>query len=77
MMDPALSFKPHRRRLLGLAYRMLGSIAARQAQTPDAGVSTALKRTLAERAHTEQVGADGAAGVPGKIVRAIALQPES
>lgn len=25
--DPALSFEPHRRRLLGLAYRMLGSMA--------------------------------------------------
>lgn len=27
MPDPAESFEPHRRRLLGLAYRMLGSIA--------------------------------------------------
>ena len=27
MIDPALSFEPHRRRLLGLAYRMLGSLA--------------------------------------------------
>ena len=27
MMDPAASFEPHRRRLLGLAYRMLGSLA--------------------------------------------------
>jgi RNA polymerase sigma-70 factor (ECF subfamily) len=27
MSDPALSFEPHRRRLLGLAYRMLGSLA--------------------------------------------------
>src|SRR5262245_29935574 len=27
MADPAASFEPHRRRLLGLAYRMLGSIA--------------------------------------------------
>ena len=27
MTDPALSFEPHRRRLLGLAYRMLGSLA--------------------------------------------------
>ena len=26
-MDPAVSFEPHRRRLRGLAYRMLGSIA--------------------------------------------------
>jgi RNA polymerase sigma-70 factor, ECF subfamily len=25
--DPAASFEPHRRRLLGLAYRMLGSMA--------------------------------------------------
>ena len=27
MADPAASFEPHRRRLLGLAYRMLGSMA--------------------------------------------------
>jgi RNA polymerase sigma-70 factor, ECF subfamily len=27
MSDPAASFEPHRRRLLGLAYRMLGSMA--------------------------------------------------
>jgi RNA polymerase sigma-70 factor (ECF subfamily) len=27
MTDPAVSFEPHRRRLLGLAYRMLGSVA--------------------------------------------------
>jgi RNA polymerase sigma-70 factor, ECF subfamily len=27
MTDPAVTFEPHRRRLLGLAYRMLGSIA--------------------------------------------------
>ena len=27
MTDPALSFEPHRRRLLGLAYRMLGSVS--------------------------------------------------
>jgi RNA polymerase sigma-70 factor (ECF subfamily) len=25
--DPAVSFEPHRRRLLGLAYRMLGSVS--------------------------------------------------
>ena len=25
--DPAATFEPHRRRLLGLAYRMLGSMA--------------------------------------------------
>ena len=27
MSDPAATFEPHRRRLLGLAYRMLGSMA--------------------------------------------------
>ena len=27
MTDPAVSFEPHRRRLLGLAYRMLGSLS--------------------------------------------------
>src|SRR5262245_41523775 len=27
VLDPATSFEPHRRRLLGLAYRMLGSMA--------------------------------------------------
>ena len=27
MTDPAVSFEPYRRRLLGLAYRMLGSMA--------------------------------------------------
>ena len=27
MTDPAVSFEPHRRRLLGLAYRMLGSVS--------------------------------------------------
>ena len=27
MIEPALSFEPHRRRLRGLAYRMLGSLA--------------------------------------------------
>ena len=27
MSDPATSFEPYRRRLLGLAYRMLGSMA--------------------------------------------------
>jgi RNA polymerase sigma-70 factor (ECF subfamily) len=27
MSDPAANFEPYRRRLLGLAYRMLGSMA--------------------------------------------------
>jgi RNA polymerase sigma-70 factor, ECF subfamily len=36
MMDPALSFEPHRRRLLGLAYRMLGSIAEAEDAVQDA-----------------------------------------
>jgi RNA polymerase sigma-70 factor (ECF subfamily) len=35
-MDPALSFEPHRRRLLGLAYRMLGSIAEAEDAVQDA-----------------------------------------
>jgi RNA polymerase sigma-70 factor, ECF subfamily len=36
MMDPALSFEPHRRRLLGLAYRMLGSLAESEDAVQDA-----------------------------------------
>jgi RNA polymerase sigma-70 factor (ECF subfamily) len=36
MRDPALSFEPHRRRLLGLAYRMLGSIAEAEDAVQDA-----------------------------------------
>ena len=36
MMDPAVSFEPHRRRLLGLAYRMLGSIAEAEDAVQDA-----------------------------------------
>ena len=36
MTDPALSFEPHRRRLLGLAYRMLGSIAEAEDAVQDA-----------------------------------------
>jgi RNA polymerase sigma-70 factor (ECF subfamily) len=36
MIDPALSFEPHRRRLLGLAYRMLGSIAEAEDAVQDA-----------------------------------------
>jgi RNA polymerase sigma-70 factor (ECF subfamily) len=36
MTDPAISFEPHRRRLLGLAYRMLGSIAEAEDAVQDA-----------------------------------------
>jgi RNA polymerase sigma-70 factor, ECF subfamily len=36
MMDPALSFEPHRRRLLGLAYRMLGSVSEAEDAVQDA-----------------------------------------
>ena len=36
MSDPALSFEPHRRRLLGLAYRMLGSLAEAEDAVQDA-----------------------------------------
>ena len=37
MIDPALSFfEPHRRRLLGLAYRMLGSVAEAEDAVQDA-----------------------------------------
>ena len=35
-MDAALSFEPHRRRLLGLAYRMLGSLAESEDAVQDA-----------------------------------------
>src|SRR4029434_5006049 len=34
--DPAASFEPHRRRLLGLAYRMLGSMAEAEDAVQDA-----------------------------------------
>ena len=36
MMDPALSFEPHRRHLRGLAYRMLGSLAEAEDAVQDA-----------------------------------------
>jgi RNA polymerase sigma-70 factor (ECF subfamily) len=36
MTDPAVSFEPHRRRLLGLAYRMLGSVAEAEDAVQDA-----------------------------------------
>jgi RNA polymerase sigma-70 factor, ECF subfamily len=36
MIDPAVTFEPHRRRLLGLAYRMLGSIAEAEDVVQDA-----------------------------------------
>jgi RNA polymerase sigma-70 factor, ECF subfamily len=36
MTDPALGFEPHRRRLLGLAYRMLGSITEAEDAVQDA-----------------------------------------
>jgi RNA polymerase sigma-70 factor (ECF subfamily) len=46
MNDPAGSFEPHRRRLLGLAYRMLGSIA----EAEDAVQETYLRWHAADRA---------------------------
>src|SRR5499433_3307834 len=36
MTDPAVSFEPHRRRLLGLAYRMLGSVSEAEDTVQDA-----------------------------------------
>jgi RNA polymerase sigma-70 factor (ECF subfamily) len=45
MSDPAASFEPHRRRLLGLAYRMLGSMA----DAEDAVQETYLRWHAAER----------------------------
>lgn len=45
MLDPAASFEPHRRRLLGLAYRMLGSMA----DAEDAVQETYLRWHAADR----------------------------
>jgi len=36
LTDPAVSFEPHRRRLLGLAYRMLGSVSEAEDAVQDA-----------------------------------------
>src|SRR5262245_15880668 len=36
MTDPAVSFEPHRRRLFGLAYRMLGSVSDAEDAVQDA-----------------------------------------
>ena len=36
MTDPAVSFEPHRRRLLGLAYRILGSVSEAEDAVQDA-----------------------------------------
>ncbi len=45
MTDPAVSFEPHRRRLLGLAYRMLGSVS----EAEDAVQDTYLRWHAADR----------------------------
>jgi RNA polymerase sigma-70 factor, ECF subfamily len=45
MSNPAASFEPHRRRLLGLAYRMLGSMA----EAEDAVQETYLRWHAADR----------------------------
>src|SRR5262249_29159580 len=36
MTDPAITFEPHRQRLLGLAYRMLGSVSEAEDAVQDA-----------------------------------------
>lgn len=48
--DPAISFEPHRRRLLGLAYRMLGSMA----EAEDAVQDAYLRWHATDRAAVEQ-----------------------
>ena len=48
--DPAASFEPHRRRLLGLAYRMLGSIA----EAEDAVQEAYLRWHDADREHVAE-----------------------
>src|SRR5262245_23666240 len=49
MSDPAASFEPHRRRLIGLAYRMLGSMA----DAEDAVQETYLRWHEADRDNVE------------------------
>jgi RNA polymerase sigma-70 factor, ECF subfamily len=49
-MDPSASFEPHRRRLLGLAYRMLGSMA----EAEDAVQEAYLRWHDADRASVEE-----------------------